>query len=158
MLFFIESIAFFMGMIQQLTPTPLKGPTATSPRQRLGGENWEQISALQGQLKCKAKGRAELVRAMLSCSLQSLKSKSIKRGRAFALTARPSHAPYPPRAMPWAMSGLAFQAALYPKGPTTVPFPKKNAQMHKENGHLSVDNVVRQVESLSSEVVVHNRL
>jgi hypothetical protein len=34
MLFFIESIAFFMGMIQQLTPTPLKGATATSPRQR----------------------------------------------------------------------------------------------------------------------------
>ena len=56
MLFFIESIAFFMGMIQQLTPTPLKGATATSPRQRLGGENWEQISALQGQKHKTGKG------------------------------------------------------------------------------------------------------
>ena len=38
MLFFIESIAFFMGMTQQLTPTPLKGAAATSPGQRPGGE------------------------------------------------------------------------------------------------------------------------
>jgi hypothetical protein len=33
---------------------------ATSPRQRLGGENWEQISALQGQLKCKANAEPNL--------------------------------------------------------------------------------------------------
>ena len=36
--------------------------------------------------------------------------------KAFALTVRLSHAPCPPRALPWAMSGLALQAALNLKG------------------------------------------
>ena len=52
------------------------------------------------------------------------RGKSIKRGRAFALSARPSHEPCPPRALPWAMSGLALQAALYPKGATAILLPK----------------------------------
>ena len=77
-------------MIQQLTLTPLKGAAATSPRQRLGGRSGSKPAPYRG--------------------------KSIKRGRAFALTACPSHAPCPPRAMPWAMSGLALQAAFIQRG------------------------------------------
>ena len=45
-----------------------------------------------GAIEVQGECRVELVRSMLSRSLQSLKSKSIKRGRAVALTGRHIHA------------------------------------------------------------------
>ena len=74
-----------------------------------------------GAIEVQGERRAELVRAMLSRSLQSLKSKSIKRGRAFALTARPTYAfDLPPRRC----LGLVAAALSGRFWSTAISFPK----------------------------------
>ena len=54
--------------------------------------------------------------------------------------------------MPWAMSGLAFQAALYPKESTAILLPKFKVKFFKESGVGSQEFG----SETSSEFIIHS--